>query len=61
MESGGERFEYIAALNDRPEHIDALVGLIESEAQSWLQDTELGLENNERQSRYDKHEYNKPS
>ena len=61
MESGGERFEYIAALNDRPEHIDALVGLIESEAQSWLQDTDLGLENSQRQARYDKHEYNKPS
>jgi len=62
MESGGERFEYIAALNSRPEHIDALLSLIEQEAGTWLDASELkgmGQENEARQQRYLQHSYNK--
>jgi len=35
MESGGERYEYISALNAEGEHIDALVELIENNLQGW--------------------------
>jgi ferrochelatase len=34
-EAGGEDFHYIPALNDTPEHIQALVGLIERHTQGW--------------------------
>lgn len=35
MHAGGERYEYIPALNAQPQHIDALAGLIESNLQGW--------------------------
>ena len=35
MESGGERYEYISALNAESEHINALAQLIESNLQGW--------------------------
>ncbi|MGO1328219.1 MAG: ferrochelatase [Idiomarina loihiensis] len=35
MESGGERYEYISALNAESGHIDALSQLIESNLQGW--------------------------
>lgn len=35
MEAGGERYEYISALNDRPEHIRALAGLVEDNLAGW--------------------------
>jgi ferrochelatase len=35
LAAGGERFRYIPALNDRPEHIEALAGLIVRELQGW--------------------------
>ncbi len=35
IESGGERFEYIPALNARTEHIDALEKLVEQNLQGW--------------------------
>jgi ferrochelatase len=35
MESGGERYEYISALNAEDEHIDALVELIANNLQGW--------------------------
>lgn len=35
MEAGGERYEYISALNDRPEHIQALAGLVEDNLAGW--------------------------
>ncbi|MFL0803495.1 MAG: ferrochelatase [Agarilytica sp.] len=38
MEAGGEDFQYIPALNDRPEHIDALSQLIEKNLAGWLDD-----------------------
>ena len=36
MEAGGERYEYIAALNAQPEHITALSQLIEQNLGGWL-------------------------
>lgn len=35
MESGGERYEYISALNAESGHIDALTQLIENNLQGW--------------------------
>jgi len=35
MEHGGERFQYIACLNDRADHIDMLSNLIEQHCQGW--------------------------
>ncbi len=35
MEAGGERYEYIAALNSSDDHIDALTQLIDSQLQGW--------------------------
>ena len=36
MESGGERYEYIAALNAAPAHIDALATLLSPQLEQWL-------------------------
>ncbi|MDO8909480.1 MAG: ferrochelatase [Pseudohongiella sp.] len=35
LHAGGERYEYISALNDRPEHISALADLVQSNMQGW--------------------------
>ena len=35
LEAGGERFSYIPALNAAPEHIDALVRLVEENLAGW--------------------------
>lgn len=35
MESGGERFQYIECLNDRPDHIQFLADLVARHAQGW--------------------------
>ncbi|MGM0631866.1 MAG: ferrochelatase [Pseudomonadota bacterium] len=35
LEAGGERYEYISALNDRPEHIEALASLVEENLAGW--------------------------
>lgn len=35
MEAGGKRYEYIEALNSDPQHISALVDLIEQNMQGW--------------------------
>jgi ferrochelatase len=35
LASGGERLHYISALNERPDHIAALVDLLESHIQGW--------------------------
>lgn len=37
MENGGEQFNYIPALNDLPEHLDALHQLIEQNLVGWLE------------------------
>ena len=36
MEAGGEQYHYIAALNDRDDHIDALVNILETKLTSLL-------------------------
>ncbi|WP_036191251.1 ferrochelatase [Marinobacterium lacunae] len=36
LDAGGESFGYIPALNDRPEHIDALEALIREQMSDWL-------------------------
>lgn len=36
LSTGGQRFRYIPALNDRPEHIAALANLIRAHAGGWL-------------------------
>lgn len=35
LHAGGERYEYISALNARPDHIEALAGLVLQELQGW--------------------------
>lgn len=35
MEHGGERFQYIGCLNDRPDHIAMLTNLVERHCQGW--------------------------
>jgi ferrochelatase len=35
LHAGGERYEYISALNDRPEHISALAALVELQMSGW--------------------------
>jgi len=35
LEAGGERYEYISALNSRPEHIEALGALVLENLQGW--------------------------
>jgi len=35
MEHGGERFQYIACLNDRADHMDMLCDLVEQHCQGW--------------------------
>ena len=35
LHAGGERYEYISALNDRPEHIAALTALINENLHGW--------------------------
>lgn len=35
LQAGGERYEYISALNDEPEHIDALYQLISDNIHGW--------------------------
>ena len=35
MESGGQKFGYIQALNDRPDHIEFLTQLVLDNASGW--------------------------
>lgn len=35
LEAGGERLHYIPALNDRPDHVAALAGLVMKHSQGW--------------------------
>jgi ferrochelatase len=37
LHAGGERYRYIAALNDRPDHIQAIAGLILRNLQGWVE------------------------
>ena len=38
IEAGGERFDYIPALNDNPAHIEALQTIIEDNLNNWCND-----------------------
>ena len=44
LSKGGEQFSYIPALNDRAEHIDALVELIDAQLRCWQPDLEDSAE-----------------
>ena len=44
LSNGGEQFSYIAALNDRAEHVDALVELIDAQLRCWQPDLEDSAE-----------------
>jgi ferrochelatase len=35
LAAGGKRFRYVAALNDRPDHIEMLVDLVQRHSQGW--------------------------
>lgn len=37
LEAGGEKYRYIPALNDRPDHIQALAALVMRHAQGWAE------------------------
>lgn len=49
IEAGGERFEYIPALNDRIEHIDALEAIVDRHLASWPAPSQ---DNTQREQRY---------
>src|SRR4029079_6776014 len=36
LHAGGERYHYIPALNDRPDHIQAIAGLVLRHLQGWV-------------------------
>jgi ferrochelatase len=36
MDAGGESFRYIPALNDRKDHINCLIQLIQDKSSGWL-------------------------
>jgi protoporphyrin/coproporphyrin ferrochelatase len=37
LHAGGERYRYIPALNDRPDHIEAIAGLVLRHLQGWVE------------------------
>lgn len=43
LENGGERFEYIEALNSDDEHLDMLTGLISNNIKDWKLDCDSEL------------------
>ena len=36
IQAGGERYQYIPALNDAPDHVEMLMEIIETRLQSWF-------------------------
>jgi ferrochelatase len=42
LEAGGERFEYISALNEEPDHIAMLAGLVQDNLRGWLEPPATG-------------------
>lgn len=57
MHAGGERFEYIPALNASPEHIECLAELCANHMQGWTSASEDDIA--QRGQRADKHEHNR--
>ena len=43
MESGGERYEYIEALNSDKEHIDVLFDIVKENLHGWKAEPDNGL------------------
>jgi len=43
MEAGGERYEYIAALNSDKEHIDVLFDIVRENLHGWTVESDNGL------------------
>lgn len=43
MEAGGERYEYIAALNSDDEHIDVLFDIVQENLHGWAVESDNGL------------------
>jgi ferrochelatase len=54
IENGGERYEYISALNAEPQHIDALVQLIQNHLSGWTVATDQSAALAVRQAQADK-------
>jgi len=51
LEAGGKHFHYIPALNDRPDHIDALVNIINTHIANWGSTTQTASNAKERKVR----------
>jgi ferrochelatase len=43
MEAGGERYEYIEALNSDEEHIDVLFDIVKENLHGWTVQSDNGL------------------
>lgn len=48
LHAGGERFRYVPALNDRPDHVRALADLIQRNLQGWVEAPGVWNEERER-------------
>ncbi len=57
LENGGESYEYIPALNDTAEHIEALAHLIEENLQGWPSGAEKDYALRQQQFERKQHEY----
>jgi ferrochelatase len=52
LHAGGERYRYIPALNDRPDHVRFLTGLVIRNLQGWMgKDAEAAQRNPEESER----------
>jgi len=41
IQAGGEKYEYISALNDCPEHIEALTQMVKENIHGWITDSDI--------------------
>ena len=53
LHAGGERYRYIPALNDRPDHIRVIADLVHRNLQGWVQSPAERDEERERQAAAD--------
>jgi len=44
LQAGGKAYRYIPALNDRPDHIEALAAIVENNLQGWPNQASLNTE-----------------
>lgn len=61
LNSGGERFEYIPALNDNDNHIDALYTLTKNKIEDWLKADTDQKDLEQRHARFEKCPHNRAS